>query len=185
MTETNSVEKVWASVVSLGTHNGKPTLQIEVPEWPGRYPITIYNPDPELTGGLRVGSGYEFTLHADRLKEGKDASQPFNYFWSVLHVDSGDVQAEPPAPPPARAGRQAPPPEQPPHPAEREATRPAPRPPGPSSQDGRDRSIYRSVALQQAVAFWGSANEGRVVSPNEEVLETADQFFDWLMGGES
>ena len=88
------IETVDVEVVAHGSHNGKPIIQLEIPAWQSKYPTTLYGVSDADYAALPMGAKVSVTLKADKLKDGKDGSAQWHYFWSLASATS----SQPPAP---------------------------------------------------------------------------------------
>ena len=155
------IETVDVEVVAHGSHNGKPIIQLEIPAWQSRYPTTLYGVSDADYAALPMGAKVSVTLKADRLKDGKDGSEKWHYYWSLAGAwaDTGNIEPVPQRPLPA--------PQQQP---QRGSTPAAP------ARVDTETAIRRAVALKAAVDF----------SPEDfhmdDVLNVATRFESWLKG---
>lgn len=150
---------VEAEVVGHEVHNGKPTTKLNIPAWRGKFPLTLYNMEPEAQGVLPMGETVAVELVADKLKDGKEGRKPWEYFWSfVRRADLSEVQAQP-------TGGQ-------PQPAAPAQGRAAPA----AGRIDQETAIRRAVALKAAVDFTRQGGDGIV----DQLLGIAEQLDDWL-----
>ena len=143
---------VTATVVGHVMHNGKPATQLEIPEWKSQYPTTLYGTTPEQQALLPMGAELRIVLKADNQRPHTDGTKPWNFWWSFVGLAEPEKVFEP------------------------EGIKPIVLPVDGVRDTGRQ--IHRSVALQQAVAFYADER----VMP-DEVCKTAEVFFGWLIGG--
>ena len=159
MTQGTTQEKprrtVEVTVAGHELYNGKPTTKLEIPEWQLQHPITIYGTTPEQQALLPMGATLSVVLQADRLKDGKDDSKPYNYFWSFVGLANGNGAV----------------PEAPPMPKKDTISR---------AQDNRDRSIQRQVALKAAVDLHIAVNGQGNAIDTSGVVAAAQDLFTWL-----
>ena len=91
---------VEAEVAGHSVYNGKPTTQLNIPAWRGKFPTTLYNVEPEIQDVLPIGETVAVELVADKLKDDKAGDKPWDYFWSfVRRADLSEVTAQPQARP--------------------------------------------------------------------------------------
>ena len=97
---------VTAEVLGQEMHNNRPIIKIDVAEWRRytKYPIPLYNPSGVALQDLKMGLKARIVLQFDKLKEGKDPSNPINYFHSyVRFADDAEPTATEPMQPPSPA----------------------------------------------------------------------------------
>ena len=90
---TQSAERilrtVQATVAGHEIYNGKPTIKLTIPAWGSQYPTVLYNATPEQQILLPMGATLNVILEQNRLREGKDPTKMFNYFWSFIGISDG------------------------------------------------------------------------------------------------
>ena len=160
---------VEVAVISHEPWRGKPSIKMNVPEWNSDYPTTIYNAPEEAQKALWLGFTGKVVLEG-RLKDGKDADKPWNFFWDFVELVGGDNYAPQDLPPE---------PEQPPDdelfgepttlPTKREEVSFA------AQGDAKQASIERQVAFKEAMG-WVTHDSGEL--PTIEAMERVAWFTD-------
>lgn len=131
---TTEKKEIFAGVVKeMSKAEGGWTLYLGIPALDKNYPTKTYKVPEEQAAKLKIGSAYNFILTKGGLKKNKDGSWPNHFFWNYRGLE-GPSTEEPKA-------------------AEASATRESPAVAPQKiidSQDSRERSIERQVALKEA-----------------------------------
>lgn len=192
MMEKDMTRVVQATVQGHELWNGKPLTKLDVPAWGSKYPISLYGTTPEQQEILPKGETLWVELEADKLKDERDGSKPWDFYWSFVRKLS-DEEAALVKPAGAASKQDVQQPQEEPRP-EQEEQQPEQEQPQPwqvrkaearqaagySAQD-KDTAIRRAVALKAAVDLHGSG-KGYEGSDLADVLVVADRFEQWLRG---
>lgn len=144
---------VEVQVIGHDVWHDKPTIKMNVVEWPSDYGTTLYGVSEEAKDALWLGFTGKVVLDG-RLKAGKDADKPYNWFWDFVELagdtypSGGSAEYEEP-PPDGLFGEPN---------TSNNADKPLPTQrqeiafPSPSSvEEQKSRNIHASVALTESV----------------------------------
>ena len=195
-TQPKPTRSVTAEVLGHKKWNGRMLIELDVKEWPNRYPISLYNARPEALAALPIGNTFHVRLFKDGLKkDGADPAYPSNYHWTFDALTTPEEVAKEQAILAERRGqkqggqgrqeRSAPRDGDPPVSSNVNDDRRPVSGKRPTSYDEREDirqvSISSGVALKAAVKY--HMKLATLINYKEhriEVLATADEFYRWL-----
>ena len=166
-------------VSGVEEYKGKPTIKCAAP-WGGSYPLVIYLKEDDAYMADDIKRGDTITIVKGNLKDGKDASKEYNFYWNLApksQVAGGNTSfvspkvtssVGPASSPAAGSGTGAP---------------PAPTKTTDSKEEQFVKQFRTAIemtrrdALEFAVHLWGTG------APEEDVMGTAERFVGWLETG--
>ena len=172
-------------VSGVEEYKGKPTIKCAAP-WGGSYPLVIYLKEDDAYMADDIKRGDTITIVKGNLKDGKDASKEYNFYWNLAPSGQAPDRAEAIRNMPPVAPKQAPVPDTATAP-DTSKFRYSPVPDKLETlkdvvQDAQFRTPaqnMRTDALKQAIEWWKGTG-----APEEQVITTASIFERYLATGE-